>query len=547
MRKLFYILIGFILLLSACVKEKFDSSKVAGLANISPGLLVPIGHATMSLSKYLNDTSHGKMLGHETDNTIILVYHEKVFSIEAANLISIPDTGLQYILLYPTSMVKGKSSPSPIIIEDSTYIGLTVQGANALLESVNFTSGIINLDVKNTKNLKGKCTITFPGIEGNINSIAIDSLVEGDNPGSLNLSKSTMQLMQANGKSNLLKANIHFVLTSQNNFTGSESLLDFNFKISNIHYSVIYGLLGNISFPLAPGTFSMGFYKRLLEGNFYFTNPELELLLTNSIGFPVEIYFKDIYATTRNQGIIPLTGPGVPGIGNPRIVNFPHRPFEIEKDSIEFQGKNSNLPLILSALPVSMFFNVVDSLNPVSNMTRGFITDSSKLEADLQMELPLQGYTDSILLEQDTVNFQFPSDIYKNQNEIKFVYFILNVKNGFPMEVIPQVYFTDNKNHVIDSLITDPTATDKALIHSSGINADGSASAVTTDQIIVKFTPERIQKILNATRLITRGKLISGGGKHKEIRFNYGSANKDLNSLYFELGIIVQLQINTGL
>ncbi len=540
MRKLLSLTILFSLLFSSCVKEKFDSSKLAGVASLTPGLLVPVGHATMRLSKYLNDSFASKLIEIGPDNSITLVYHEKVFSLPASGLISIPDVSSDFYLIEPlSSPPKRKGVQTSTIITDTAFINMPIQGATAFLDSIRFESGMLKLDVINNLNLAGKCNIILPGLN---DSIYFPTLVAGHNIGSLSLSKKTMQFFTQNGKPDFIKAIVVFGLAQTDTNKPGTQLLDINFSFSNIHYSVIYGNIGKISLPVNSGSFEIGFYKRLTNGNLYFSDPELDLLFKNSIGFPVELYFTDLYTTTRNLPKMPLTGE--PLVSNPLYIAFPTILFQTSSDSLILNSANSNIPAILSAAPTSLSFSVVDSINPVSHMRKGFITDSSKLEAELQLKLPLKGHTDSALIERQTINFQFPSDLYTNQNDVKFVYFILNTENGFPFEIRPQVYFTDNNLNVIDSLFT---SSDTSMIHSAKVSVDGSVSNTITDQIIVKFTPQRIQKILNATHLITQASMVSPGARKKDVLFLKKTTNSALYALTFSMGVIVQLQINTGL
>jgi hypothetical protein len=541
MRKLLYIGIGISLLFSSCIKEQFDSSKLAGSVNFTPGIAVPIGYAHMTLQKYFNGSTANKEVIIDKNGFITLIYREKVFSLPAATFFIFHDDSSHFNLKQP-GILKKKGPLSPTAIADTAYFQVVPQASNMQISSVSLNSGNIALRIENNLSLQGSCTVTFPGIYGKQRQITIDPLQPGTNIGNLDLTKDSVQFVSRNDSANFLKGIIDFSLNSPDNFLPNDILLGMDLTLSNVQYSVFYGYAGKGSIPINNGSlasFPLNFYQRLINGNFYFSDAKLKLLFHNSIGVPVELYFTDIYAIT-NGGKKALSGDSVPLLSNPRKVNYPSKPFLTAIDSIVFNSSNSNLESIMDAVPQTFYFSVGDSINYEGSSRNNFVADSSKLEADLQMELPLKGHTDSLLLIQDTLKFGLADIAYKNPGEVSFLIFQLNVTNGFPVEITPQIYFTDDKFQALDSLITDPGNDPNLILKAASVNTDGIVNNNISSTINVKFTPDRIQKIRYATHIITRGK-IKSSQYPKNVKF------LDTYYLDFNLGVIVQLQVNTGL
>ena len=542
MRKLSCFAIGLIILFNSCVKEKFDSSKLAGSTNFT-GIAIPIGYAHMTLQRYFNDSTANKGVMMDANGFITLVYREKVFSLNAQNIFVFQDVSGSDTIFQPGLKKKNSYNAE---ITDTVFIQIIPQASGIQINSMKLKSGMLSLAIHNDMPVQGTYSITFPGITDSNGTIVQTPIFNfgPDTTISLDLSSHALTLVNHNGQDNFLNAIIDLNLT-QGGFTPGSELFGLGFNLRNIQYSVFYGYVGKASIPINKGSFPLNFYQRLLGGNFYFSDPRMKLLFTNSIGVPIEIYFTDIHALTKTGPMFIASignGNSVPGSANPKTIQYPSIPYTLAKDSIVLDTTNSTIRAVFDAVPTQMTFSLVDSINPQGTLhsNKNFVLDTSKLEADLQIELPLQGHTDSLLLIQDTLKFEFASFIYKNPKEVNLIYFLLNVTNGFPVEIIPQIYFTDDRGKYLDSLI-DMSQPD-LMIPAAPIDGNGIVTGTSSNKITVKFPPARIQNIENATHLITRGRIKSS---------KYPANVKFLNSknyyLDFNLGVIVQLQVNTSL
>ena len=486
----------------------------------------------MSLQKYLNESSANKVVLIDSSGFISLVYYENVFSLPAFNVFKFSDVNYDFNLLLPG---KKKKAFNSTIVSDTAYFQIIPQTKRGMkLDSMILSAGILSLTMNNSQNLQGTYSITFPGILNKGKALQMQYNLSQTNPSPLDLSSNTIQFISHSDSDNYLEAIVILNIDSTGIIVPGSQLLNMAFTLHNIQYSVFYGFAGETSIPINKGSFPLNFYNRLLGGNFYFLNPKIKMLFTNSYGVPFDIFFADIRAITNFNGSMIVSG--VPGSAHPKAINYPLVPYSLAKDSIILDTTNSNIRTILSEVPTQITFSIEDSLNPFSLPAhQNFITDSSKFEANLEVVLPLQGHTDSLLLLEDTLNFQFASFIYKNPQEVSTIYFQLYVKNDFPVEIVPQVYFTDDRFHPLDSLIT---SISQQAIKAAGIDANGTVNQPNSSTITIKFPRSRIQNIENATHIITYGK------------FRTRASNvKFLNTYYldFNIGVIVQLQINTSL
>ena len=538
MKKLVQLALVISFFLHSCVKEKYDSSKLAGSASFSPGIAVPIGYAHMTLQKYLNDSTLNKYINIDPTGFITLVYHQKVFSLPALSAFQFPDRNFNFNIYQPAKKKKAFN----LEVSDTAYFQIIQQSAGGMrLDSLILSSGMIGLTINNNLNLQGTYSITFPGIMNKGKALQIQNDLSQTTPAPLDLSAYTIQCATHNDSSNFFTAIIDLNITSGGIVNPGSQLLGIDFTLHAIQYSVFYGYAGEISIPINNGniaSFPLNFYNRLLGGNFYFSNPKIKVLFTNSFGVPFEIFFTDIHAATNSNGSIIVSG--VPGAASPKAISYPIMPFAEAKDSIVLDTINSNIGYILEEVPTQMTFHVVDSINPSGLPAhQNFVTNSSILEADLQIELPLQGRTYPLLILEDTLKFEFASFVYTNIQEVKSIDFRLSIKNGFPFEIIPQLYFTDDQFHPLDSLVINAN-TNKIL--AAPIDANGIVNNTSFSTLDFTFLPSRIQNIQHASHIVTRGRIKSSSFP-KDIKI----LNKAIYALDFNIGVIIQLQVNTNL
>ena len=124
-------------------------------------------------------------------------------------------------------------------------------------------------------------------------------------------------------------------------------------------------------------------------------------------------------------------------VGEERVTRF-----SMNKD-------NSNIVEVLGSSPVALDYDVDAITNPDNDdAIRGFMTDSSRYVANVEVELPIYGRASGFAAI-DTFDIDF-SDF----QDIKEVEFKLITKNDLPLEVGMELYFEDQAGKVVDSLFT---------------------------------------------------------------------------------------------
>lgn len=215
MKKLLFLVSGIALFFSSCVKEKYDSSKLAGSPSFSPGIAVPIGYAHMTLQKYFNESSANKTVIIDSSGFITLVYYEKVFSLPALKAFNFPDVSSSFSFNQPAKKKKAFYSG----LSDTAYFQIIPQKAGGMrLDSMILSSGLLSLQINNPLNLQGTYSITFPGILNKGNALQIQNNLSQTSPLPLDLSANTLQFVSPNDTGNCLEAIIDLNITSTGPF-----------------------------------------------------------------------------------------------------------------------------------------------------------------------------------------------------------------------------------------------------------------------------------------------------------------------------------------
>ena len=383
--------------------------------------------------------------------------------------------------------------------------------------------------------MEGTVTVEFPGIIRN-GTVYSKTFLPGSGGQWSDLRGYTVRLDPSQSQKNLLQVIVKISISNTGiSIPPGGTVQQVDMRMSNIRFSAVYGYLGQVSIPIDPGTFRMSLFNAIPDGNFYFANPKLKISFSNSFGLPVAAWFRYLYATTVTSGDIPFSSSHIPGINQPKVINYP-LPGEAgttKTDSIILDGSNSNLPYILAQKPESISY--ADSLltNPDGYTHSNFALDTSRFGLALKVELPLYGNTGYLLM-YDTMNFDFAKSAYNTPGEVKTIRFQLSMVTDMPVEIEPQVFFADANFHVLDSLFSVP-----AVIRAADIDAEGKAVPTKIDPIWVDFPPERLPNIENARYLIARGKMRTG---------NAPSPVKFYDGYFFDvsLGAVIGLQMKPG-
>jgi len=521
----------------SCVREEFDPHKFDAALNLRPGLAIPVGYSHLQIEKYLTDSAYSDQLHIADDGFLSLYYSTSVASGTMRDLLSFQPISVNTTLINTTGVPIDLQLPGTSLdISDTISVPVTLVQTTARLDSIQLLAGNLSVDI-NSSNITGTITYSFPGLELNGNPFTITR--NFSNPDfTINLADYSIIPVHDAGGSNILKCILSINLQNPAGPVNAGSpIFDAQVNLNSLSYETIFGDFSGYNISLTPFNFATDFFSKIDGGQFQFFDPKLKLLFSNSVGVPLSLSFTRFDAVDRNNIHIPLTGPGVPTLTDPKVVGYPalSQIGETIRDSLLLDRSNSNLSVLLASNPDSISMSASAGIVPASGNGTTFINHDSQYDVTAAVELPLWGKGEFLVLF-DTMEFDYLSTTLPAPEELERVIVRLNITNSFPVAMSSQIYLLDQNRLLLDSLFIQEIKIEGA----SDTNNDGLADPHQQDMIDVDLPRSKIDILNNTYFLVTRGRITTTDFPVKDVKF-YLSYYMDYN-----IGLIAQLKINTG-
>ena len=258
----------------------------------------------------------------------------------------------------------------------------------------------------------------------------------------------------------------------------------------NLVASYIEGYLGNAIYELDRDTIEIDFFEDWTRGDVYFEDPKLTLTVENSFGIPVRSKANLVEVHTVEGEVLPLESDYLDSID----IAYPSldQVGEVFDTYFDFNKDNSNIETILSSNPTFVDYDMDAVPNPDSlTSIRGFVTDSSYIKVQVEVELPVWGSADGFVA-RDTFETNFES-----YDDVDHVEFKMVTENEIGLNVGMQIYFADENNMLLDSLL--PAV--ETVMTAAPVDNEGNATGVSEKTTFIEFGAERFDKIRTAKRL----------------------------------------------
>jgi hypothetical protein len=264
----------------------------------------------------------------------------------------------------------------------------------------------------------------------------------------------------------------------------------------------VEGYLGQEAFNFAATTDELKVLSNLTEGKIDFEDLELSFFAENGVGADARVVINELRATnTRNGNKVQLNTPLIEinidrAMNNPLVNSY-------SKKTID--GSNSNIDELFEIFPNEFYYDFSVSLNPNGNANnyQDFIYHESKLNAGIEVEMPLQLSAKNLTLI-DTLDFNL-GDISVLDQTKEAVFKIIS-ENSFPLEADIQLFFIEQSlNKVVDSMFSE-----KHII-SAGIINPGKERVLLPSETIIeeKVWEERLTRMKYADKIIVVAKFNS--------------------------------------
>lgn len=520
-------MIPFVLGITSCLSDleeplkKFENVKGA---EWNPSVAAPIVSSRLTLADILDQTSNSYILV-DDDDLLHLIYNGDLLSLEANQVISIPDQKFDgSIKLFPFQILdlqnNGTTSLNFSTVFDFGPKDMELD--SIIMNACGFVSTL-------TSSIQHDVTVTFslPGItdkEGKKFSVKYDMPYKAGGSTSkrnIDLSNSDFNLSQSGDKEfSQLKAEFNITVNKvDDNPVDPDDEVHFNTDFLYNEYEVLYGFVGNIDIsPAEADSINLNIFNNTNKGGttgtFSLNDPKVKIRISNSYGLPIESKIIELTTISPKYGNNTLTG-------YPDPLNIPVPTYaQVGKtltDSFSLDKNNSNIRSLLSNVPDKVVYNVAMQVNPPGSKQRNFILYHSKVNVGLSVDIPFYASADGFVIE-DEQPLTLDADL-SNIDSIESATIRLYIENDFPIDVGLQVYFADEQGNIVDSLVKPY----QLLLASPPVDSKGESMGHTSKTIDFVVDHQGVQNILKAKKAIIRGTLNtykpSGGGAQPEVKF----------------------------
>jgi hypothetical protein len=273
------------------------------------------------------------------------------------------------------------------------------------------------------------------------------------------------------------------------------------------------------------GSSALNVFDNFKSGSFDLQSVKAVLYINNFVGADISMTVND-FATKNNISNTSISlNHSIIGsaININRAVESNKPEYPVYPNILTYDLSNSNVDKMIEVMPDSLIYDITADLNPLGNVGAGtdFMYFNKGLQADLNLEIPLNFSSDNLLIE-DYSNFNFNSD------KVNSGFINIYIENEFPFSVNIQFYLLDEQENIFDSLLVSNT-----LVPSGIIDANDIVSSSTSTKLQVKLDDYRISTMKRSHKILIRANINSEQNKAYKLYENYGMDIKMVGDLSY--------------
>ena len=525
-----------VLLLASCVNDIIsiaDKASRTSEAEWSSQIAVPLAFGELGMKDLIEEK--GDLVEHHIgpDGLITLIYESTLFSLRAEDVYTLPNQTFSELVVLNAAQLSVLNTTGSLNFTVARDVGMSLPGME--LDSIIYKAGSWDLDVISTleHDVQLNVQLLHSDQGGQIIEHDVDASYSGTLPVNVSASKDLTgargDLTQgAQGHSELqLLFTIDITKQAGNPIKPVESIR-FDMGVNDQAYRYMKGRLYNANLSNDMDSIKISLFNNTNSGSFNLADPRVKLYFTNSFGINVDASLTRFDGTNEDGGTVALNGVPVP-------VQIPASPAlgQTSVDSVILTQSNSNIDDYLNNRPK---YNAYDYSISTTNATNTvWVSDSSVLQCDARVEIPLHGSARDYVLE-TLVGIEELSDITSDAT-LDELLFRVYTRNGFPLDVRVQIFFEDSlSQEVKDSLFV----IDDLVLPAAPVNADGLVVQELDKITDALFTRDRLDSLGTVNRLRLRAEFNSlfEGTEQPEVKI------LDDYLLYIQFGIQATIKVD---
>jgi hypothetical protein len=495
--------------ITSCTQKDYDLSKLSNEISWNGKIALAIGSTSFTIEKILNHYDSLKFLNQNSDGLLYIVYQKDLVSFPSSDKITVPvqqEVKIPSIILPPAYDANGKASQ-----QVSLTFPLSCNNTQQI-DSIILKSMLINFAGSSNYTHNGLLIISFPSITKN-GSALTDTANIPANSNSINTTTANkadgykMTFNSTSPDSSILPVTISFVLTGGTPGSSVESgkTLDIKFKLENLTYHVLYGYIGRDTLLDVTDSVIFPYLNTTLTQNIEWKAPQITFSIKNSYFFPIQYSILNMQIHSYlTQQIYPVTFYNNSNIQN---IALPPQLGQSAYDSLIFSPTTTDAFNYLLKSPKNFQFHLNAIANPNGSMVNGkhvfnATLDTSTVNTSVKLYIPVW-FRSGGFGTTDTMNFDLSNLLPSSSDSIQNMLLRLSSKNGMPVDLNLQVYFTDSLYNVIDSLFKDKTQSHQ-IVKAGQVNNSGQVTSSTSLVKDIVFNQSQLQSLLKTKKLLIK-------------------------------------------
>jgi len=534
-------------LVFSCVKEELNIDQNISIPGLDPSFAIPLAHTDIGLGQLVPALNLAENVYSESGQILAISFTQRLFEFGLKDLVSLPDQNVAET--YHANAITAAIINSGLEgdqIPFSQPFNLPLDFSNGEdLDSLRFQEATLQIQVTSSFRHDITVNMAIPELteQGIVfeRSFALD--YDGTLPTSGNFSfdiSNTKLDFTAPGNNNALNILADFMITHSGEFTIPGDSLQFELSLSANSIHSAYGYLGQFSGIAEVDTQQVNIFEQFQADGLFFTEPAIELLISNSSGIPMEVDFISLYAPENSVTTL-ITGGALEDIPVVQAAAF-IGDIAYTEHRIDNSNTSPQLSEMLNEGPVNLIYSAEGLTNP-EGYSYNFIQDTSKITCDATLILPLFGYLDGYHFI-DTLEVDMQTDLGLDTggpislDDVSRLTFRIIVDNGLPAEAKIQLVFMDADYNAVDSLFMSKAA--QMVVASGYVNTSLPAGHLDYGRVL-----SRTRAITDIDVTVDRlQELIDGNVKHLVIRIVAGTSfasQEQVVRFFPEDGVEVQL------
>lgn len=463
---------------ASCINdEDYDIDNVT----LQPTLALPLVTGSLSIQDFIPDED-AENIKIANDGLISLQYQQELRAQSIRDLFEVPERGITRSFLLPSGVLP--ATPNDIrldSIEQEVDLELAPEQLSEILAKdgrITYSTTIIPV----FSSLQYEIEVSFPDFISTVSNQPLRTIAQGS--GTLPLANHTLFL-------NRNKFDMKLVLVLKQRAApvtitpGSSISIRLDFL--DIDFTYIRGFFGTQTASLPADNVEINVFENsFADADISFVEPSINFTVVNDNGVPCQVTFNTLQARKGSSAITLQTNPN-----SPINLNFPGTLGTSATTAVTV----TNTKQVLDFAPTSIVYQASATINNGVSTGNNFLADTSKLRVQMNIEVPLYGRAENIVI-RDTVDIDL-GDV--DQSDVSSAALGLKLVNQLPLGGDIQLFLTDAQFQVLGEVL--PT-NQTNIVRASQVNTAGELQTEGTYDDTITLAPETINKIFDASHII---------------------------------------------